>query len=120
MALNFDFMTAKLKHTQWKLHLREFLDGKSGLTAEQAISHRDCELGKWLVSVGVVKYGSVAEMKQLETEHEELHRTVKRVVDLKAAGHSAEAEAEYAKVDAVSKRLISLLNAVESAVIKRV
>ncbi len=114
--MNFDFMAAKLKHTSWKLHLRDFLDGRAGLTAAQATSHRDCELGKWLYTEGLAKYGSIPEMKLLVAEHEQLHATVRSVLDFKAAGQKAEAEATYVKIDPISKRLVALLAAVEAAV----
>ncbi|MCC6676900.1 MAG: CZB domain-containing protein [Phycisphaerales bacterium] len=117
--MNFDFMGAKLKHSSWKLHIREFLDGKPGLTAAQATSHRECDLGKWLYSEGLGKYGSIAEMKQLESVHEELHRQVRQIMELKAAGRASEAEAAYNQIDPISKRLVTLLSAVEAAVTAR-
>lgn len=117
--MNFDFMAAKLKHTMWKLHLREFLDGKAGLTGAAATSHRDCDLGKWLYSEGLAKYGSIAEMKQLEAKHAELHAVVKQIMDLKASGRNSDAEAAYARIDPLSKQLVTLLAAAEQGVTKR-
>ena len=117
--MNFDFMAAKLKHTMWKLHLREFLDGKAGLTAAAATSHRDCDLGKWLYSEGLAKYGAIAEMRQLDAKHAELHAVVKRIMELKAAGQTADAEAAYAKIDPISKQLVALLASVEKSVTSR-
>ncbi len=114
--MNFDFMSAKLKHTMWKLHLRDFLDGKPGLSATQATSHRDCDLGKWYYGEGQSKYGAITEMKALEADHELLHRTVQKVIDLKSSGNAAEAEAELAKVDAISKRIVGQLTVIEEKV----
>lgn len=117
--MNFDFMAAKLKHTMWKLHLREYLDGKPGLTPEQATSHRDCDLGRWLYAEGLARYGAVPEMKLLEAEHERLHQVVKQVVELKSSGRKADAEAAYTQIDPVSRRLLEHLAAVEKAVAAR-
>ncbi len=117
MAL--DFSMAKLKHAAWKMKLRDFLDGKPGLTPAQATSHRDCDLGKWIYSDGLSKYGAVHEMKTLEKEHETLHRTVKAIVDLKTAGQTAQAEAEFLKIEPISKKIIDLLTAVEGKVDKK-
>ncbi len=117
--MNFDFMGAKLKHSTWKLQLRGFLDGKQSLTLEQATSHRDCDLGTWLYSEGLTKYGSIPDMKSLESEHEALHRTVKSVIELKDRGMKAQAEAEYAKIDAISKHIVALLTSVEAQVVKK-
>lgn len=112
--MSLDFAMAKLKHTSWKLKLRDFLDGKPGLTAAQATSHKDCDLGKWLYSEGLAKYGAMAEMKSLEKEHEVLHRTIKTIMDLKSAGKTTEAEAEFRKVEGISKKIVDLLTAIES------
>jgi hypothetical protein len=114
--MNFDFMAAKLKHAMWKMHLRDFLDGKPGLTAAQATSHRECELGRWLYADGLARYGSVPEMQQLVERHEELHRLVKAIMDFEAAGTKAKAEAEYAKIDPISRQLTELMSAVEKSV----
>ena len=66
----------QLKHTSWKLHVREFIDGESGLTAAQATGHRDFEFGKWRLSDRRSTYGSIHEMKLLVKERERLHAAV--------------------------------------------
>ncbi len=117
--MNLDFTSAKLKHGSWKLKLRDFLDGKPGLTPAQATSHKDCDLGKWMYAPtvgGIAKYGNVPEMKALESEHTKLHATIKTIMSLKQAGNAAGAEAEFAKVEPISKKIIELLNAVEAHV----
>jgi hypothetical protein len=119
MAMNFDFMGAKLKHMQWKLKLRDFLNGKEGLSAEQATNHRDCDLGKWLYGVGMVKYSQIPDIKRLESEHKELHRAVKRVIELKSSGQTAKAESAFASIDEISQRLVGLLTQVDEEVRKR-
>ncbi len=42
-----DFVSARIKHLNWKVRLRLFLDGIETMTQEQAVSHKDCDLGKW-------------------------------------------------------------------------
>lgn len=117
--MSLDFATAKLKHMSWKLKLRDFLDGKPGLTAAQATSHRDCDLGKWMYGDGLKRYGNVPEMAKLEKIHETLHKTVKQIVDLKTAGKTIEAEREYTKVDGISRQIVDLLTAIEAVVKKQ-
>lgn len=114
MAL--DLTSAKLKHASWKHKLRDFLDGKSALTAAQATDHRQCELGKWLYAEGLTKYAAIPEMKQLEHEHEALHGLIKTIINFQHAGKVDEAEAEFAKVEGVSKRIVGLLTAIEAKV----
>lgn len=117
--MSLDFTTAKIKHSTWKVRLRDFLDGKGGLTKEQATSHKDCDLGKWMYGEGLAKYAGVPEMKSLEKEHETLHRTIKTIVDLKSTGKAKEAEAEFLKIEPISKKIVALLDAVNDAVQKK-
>ncbi len=113
--MSLDFATAKLKHMSWKLKLRDFLDGKPGLTAAQATGHHDCDLGKWLYSDGLKRYASVPEMKELEKVHETLHKTIKTIVDLRTGGKLREAEDEFKKVEGVSRKIVDLLSVIEAA-----
>ena len=63
-----DFASAKMKHLTWKFKLRGFLDGKEKLT-ETLLSEHDCDLGKWLYSEGMSKYGTIPETQKLENTH---------------------------------------------------
>jgi methyl-accepting chemotaxis protein len=110
------FRTFKIKHRAWKTRLKDFLDGKGGLTQEQAVSHKDCSLGKWMYAEGVDLFRTIPEMKNLEKVHHDLHETVKRIVSLKQEGKSAEAEAEYLKIGPISDKIIDLLTAIENKV----
>ena len=38
--MNFDFTRAALKHSTWKIRVRDFLDGKGSLAADEAMNHR--------------------------------------------------------------------------------
>ena len=107
--MNFDFTRAALKHSSWKLKLRRFLDGKGGLNFTEAVSHRDCDLGKWLYAEGLVKYGAMSEMKTLEKEHAMLHQAVRTIVDLRSAGKAKQAEAAYLEIDPLSRHIVELL-----------
>lgn len=111
-----DFAVARVMHVAWKSGLRSFLDGKETLTEEQAVSHKDCDLGKWLYSEGMSKYGNMPEMKELEKVHVELHSVVKRVVQLKNSGNAPAAEQELAKIEPLSQKMFSLLVAIEQKV----
>lgn len=114
--MNFDFMSAKLKHSMWKLHLRDFLDGKPGLTDSQASDHRACELGKWLYEEGLGKYAGTAGLDRLEAEHRELHRLVGLVIEHNRGGRRAEAESALVKVEESSRRVVDLLGSIEKNV----
>jgi len=107
---------AKAAHLSWRIRLRSFLDGKGGLSREQAVSHKECVLGKWYYGSGLQELGQLPAMAELEEPHAELHRLIARVIEFKEAGHLAEAEAEYAKVDALSGRIVSLLGRLQQQI----
>jgi methyl-accepting chemotaxis protein len=110
------FRTYKIKHRAWKTRLKDFLDGKGGLTEGQAVSHRDCDLGKWMYAEGINLCANIPEMKTLEKVHINLHDTVKRIVSLKNQGKAADAEAEYLKIEPISDEVVNLLTAIEKKV----
>ena len=112
----FDFAVARVMHIAWKSSLRSFLDGKASLTEEQAVSHKECDLGKWMYTDGMASYGTMPEMKELEKVHIELHAIVKRVVQLKQSGDNATAEKELAKLDPVSQKIFLLLVSIEKKI----
>ena len=111
-----DFAFARIMHIAWKASLREFLDGKGSLTLEQAVSHKDCDLGKWLYSEGLTKYGDLPEMQEFEKVHVELHAIVKNTLQFKNSGDASSAEKEYEKMDKISSKIFSLLVAIEKKI----
>jgi len=109
-----DFAVARVMHIGWKASLREFLDGKGSLTLEQAVSHKECDLGKWLYSDGLKEYGKIPEMKEFEKVHIELHAIIKKVLQFKDSGDASAAEKEYEKMDKISSKIFSLLVTIEN------
>src|SRR5512140_3144286 len=84
-----DLSAAKSAHLNWKARLRSFLDGKSTLTEAEAVSHKHCAFGKWYYSEGLKNYGHIAELKEVEQPHAELHTTIKDIVRMMGAGDKA-------------------------------
>ena len=94
--------------------MRSFLDGKGTLTEAEAVSHQHCAFGKWYYSEGLQQYGHIAELRDVETPHAELHRTIKEIVRLANGGDKVGAERLYSNVDAISRRIVSLLDQAEA------
>jgi methyl-accepting chemotaxis protein len=111
-----DFAVARVMHIGWKATLREFLDGKESLTLEQAVSHKERALGKWLHSEGLIKYGDMPEMQEFEKVHIELHEIIKKVLQFKNSGDTLSAEKEYEKMDKISSKIFSLLVTIEKKI----
>jgi methyl-accepting chemotaxis protein len=106
-----EFSMAKLAHQQWKFRLRQFLDDQEPMSASQAVSHRDCDFGKWLYAEGLAQYGStMPDINRLEKVHADMHQMVRQVVDMKNAGNKAQAEESYHRVVDLSGQVIELLD----------
>ncbi|MCP4407160.1 MAG: DUF3365 domain-containing protein [Gammaproteobacteria bacterium] len=113
---NIDFGAARSKQLLWKSKIRRFLDGKEGLAQDQAVSHHQCDLGKWIYAQGKKKYGGIPQMQQLESVHKSLHEVIKIIIDLKHSGQGDQAEQEYAKISSISRQVVELLNALEKSI----
>lgn len=111
-----DFALARMKHQSWRLRLRAHLDGGEKIATSEAISPKDCALGKWLYSEGMSTYGSLAEMKTLETVHASMHALVKRILELDASGKKDSARQEFEKIGPLSDQIVGLLTTLEKRV----
>jgi len=111
-----DFAAARSKHQQWFDRLRRFLDGKATLSVEEAGSHKDCALGKWLYSTGLKEHGDVGELVELEKTHAGFHALVRQIVELATAGRYVQAEQEFIDVKPTSAKIVELLTAAERKV----
>ncbi|MCU7843822.1 MAG: CZB domain-containing protein [Candidatus Thiodiazotropha sp. (ex Monitilora ramsayi)] len=114
--LHLQLSQAKSAHLAWRGRLRAYLDGKGGLSAEQASDHHDCSLGQWYYGKGMAEFGHIPEMAELEKPHAELHGIIKNIINLQESGQKAKAEEAYAKVDPLSQRIVGLLEVIESKV----
>jgi methyl-accepting chemotaxis protein len=106
----FDFLKAKSAHLNWRVRILSFLNGEGTLTKEQVISHEHCDLGKWIYSEGLQKYGNLSEMTELEKTHKHLHNSMAKILDLKENNLLKEARDEYENMREVSEILIKMLD----------
>jgi methyl-accepting chemotaxis protein len=112
-----DFETAKSAHLAWRARIRAFLDGRTSLTRQEAVSHHDCVLGKWYYDEGVNRYGEIGEMTAIEQPHIKLHSLIREIIELKEAGRMQEAEVRYREVAPLSETIIALLDSVEQKIL---
>lgn len=108
-----DFTEIRLQHVAWRSKLNDFFEGKNSMSVEEATSHKACDVGKWLYSVGIKKYGEMPEMQELEKIHVELHSTVRKIIMLKQSGKILDQEEESAKLDKILRQIIFLLVDIE-------
>ena len=110
---NLDIEQAKSKHLNWKYKIRNFIDGSSSLTYNQATSSNHSELGKWYFNEGKVKYGHLKVIQKFEKEQEVLHNYVIEILDLKANNDLENAELVYQKLLSSSDKIIHFLEEAE-------
>ncbi|MET0090913.1 MAG: methyl-accepting chemotaxis protein [Candidatus Thiodiazotropha sp.] len=108
-----DFSAAKSAHLAWRARLRGFLDGKSTLKREEAVSHHDCVLGHWYYEEGLQHFGHMPDMQAIDKPHAEMHQLIKQIIQLKESGQREEAERLYERIAPLSSKIIQLLNRVE-------
>ncbi len=112
-----DFTDIRLKHVTWRVRLDDFFEGKPGMTEEEATSHKACEMGKWLYSEGMKRYGTMPEMQELEKKHIELHATVNNIMTLKHSGNISAEKEEREKLDKILRKVMFLLVDIEQKLI---
>jgi methyl-accepting chemotaxis protein len=113
-----DFTDIRLKHIAWRVKLNDFLEGKPGLTEEQATSHTACDVGKWLYSVGIKKYGTMPQIQELEKLHVALHVTVKNIISLKQVANIYAEKEELEKLDKILRKIMFLLVDIEQKLLQ--
>lgn len=115
----FDFDKARNAHMSWRVRVRSFLDGEGSLTTAEAVSHRDCELGKWFYGDGLARYGDLPQMRAIESPHERLHGLIKEIIELKHDGAERKAEQRYAELEELSHAIVAALNELEASVARQ-
>ncbi|KOR33366.1 hypothetical protein TI05_01395 [Achromatium sp. WMS3] len=104
----FNASVAKLQHEMWKNKIITFLNGGPVPTE---VSHRECQLGKWLYEEGgKEEYGSLPEMRHLEKEHTKFHDVIKQAIAMQQAGNEKEAWNLYESLKPLSKELLAIID----------
>lgn len=101
-------------HNIWCMKLNQFVN--SNTDAPPVKSHRDCEMGKWLYSVGLSKYGQIKDITTLEKVHQQLHTLSQEIVNLKNSGNVNEARQKLFVLQDYSDQIIKLVNNVHNQI----
>lgn len=116
----FDFELARAVHRTWVIRMEGFLDGHETLSEKEAISHHQCELGKWFDTQGVPLYGHIAQMRELGKDHEKLHSLIKQVVSKSNNGTKIDKEQIMINVRSLSNKIISHLTSIQNIAEKQI
>ena len=111
--MTLDFFLAKQKHKLWLIKVRAYLLNIQSFNLNEAISHTDCELGKWIYNFGFETYKDIDEMVELEEIHLNLHAIVRQIIELKNDNKIEEAFVKFEELKRVSNAIIYLLNKLE-------
>ncbi|WP_428034639.1 methyl-accepting chemotaxis protein [Amphritea sp.] len=106
-----ELAVARSAHQAWKMRLRTFLDGSSALSAEQAVSHRECDFGHWYYGEGAQACHDIQVLKQLEVPHERMHQLIGKIIEAKHAGNNIVAEELYREVCQLSETIVKGMDA---------
>ena len=113
---NLDFFSARSAHLSWKHRLRKFLDGEIEMRMEDAVSHTECKLGKWLYGHALEAYQDLPEMTEMEQTHKHMHDIIKQLVEMNNSGRHDEAERHFAKIGPMSDNVVHALRTVEDKI----
>jgi len=106
-----ELAVARSAHQAWKMRLRTFLDGSSALSAEQAVSHRECDFGHWYYGEGAQACHDIQVLKELEAPHERMHQLIGKIIEAKHAGKNIVAEELYREVCQLSETIVKGMDA---------
>ncbi|WP_181304208.1 CZB domain-containing protein [Rufibacter sp. XAAS-G3-1] len=107
-----DFEQARIKHVLFKSKLRALLYG-ANIDTEPVISTTECSLGKWIYGVAMPRIGHLAEVKELEKVHNEMHVIARRLWQEYQQGQQEEALKELPQIEATAQKLLHLLDVIE-------
>ncbi|MGL5993236.1 MAG: methyl-accepting chemotaxis protein, partial [Aeromonas sobria] len=101
---------ARAAHLGWKTRVRAYLDGQEGLSRSEAVSDKECRLGRWYFSEGASCCSSQPAFKAIATPHARLHQVIQQVIELKNQHKHDEAEALYREIEHNSEKVVGCID----------
>jgi len=88
----FDIATLKKAHLAWAGRLNQVLAGRSHMSADEMVDHRDCDLGKWYYGVAGQAVADLPGFDETGQHHETVHRLAREILQLTEKGETAAAD----------------------------
>jgi PAS domain S-box-containing protein len=110
--LELDFERAKAKHILFNTRLRSMLYGVD-VSGSSVTSHTECEVGKWIYSFALEKYGHIPEMHDLEKVHYKIHACANELIELYKKGEVEKAREGLTAMELITGNLVALLSFIE-------
>ncbi|BCB95412.1 hypothetical protein JZK55_03340 [Dissulfurispira thermophila] len=105
---------AKTDHRVFVGKIASCLKGDLPLDAASLPDHHNCRFGKWYDKDGKDVCGNLPSFKAIDNPHEKIHALAKEAVAAYNSGDRDKAQRLYAEVEAVSRQIASLLDAIKS------
>lgn len=117
-----DFDEAIVSHLKWKIHLRNFLDGRGEKLDSTVVAKEDaCELGQWIYGDGK-QFADTTPYQELLKKHVQFHLRAAEVVQKMEAGDKQGAEnllATGREFSTASKEIVGAIMQLEQEVSKK-
>ncbi|MFQ1939260.1 methyl-accepting chemotaxis protein [Aeromonas veronii] len=101
---------ARAAHMGWKTRVRAYLDGQEGLSRSEAVSDKECRLGRWYFSEGASCCSSHPAFKAIATPHARLHQVIQQIIELKNQHKHEAAEALYREIEQNSGQVVGYID----------
>jgi diguanylate cyclase (GGDEF)-like protein/PAS domain S-box-containing protein len=107
----FELLLAEVNHRYWTEGVIANLDDPhKQTTPESLLDYRQCRFGQWFCDEGASNFRKISEFHELDSLHQDIHRTAANLLEHHQAGRQAEAEANKAQLRALQHNMTSLLH----------
>jgi methyl-accepting chemotaxis protein len=105
----------KQAHLKWVERVEKMVHEGVMIPRSELVSHRQCALGQWYYTTGQATLGHLSEFQAIEPPHARLHQTAAQAVEAMEAGDKARAEQLLEEMHAISREIVSHLDALYQA-----
>lgn len=89
-----------------------FVEGRSALSTEQAVSDHDCAFGNCCFGPGLERFGNRHEMVEVREPHAEMRSLIRKIIELKHQDKTEETEELCQKVGPLSEKIVHLIEGI--------
>lgn len=106
-----DWEVIKMQHITWRMRFRSMLNSGSGKLEEiQVKDHTQCDMGKWMHSTGIKRYGDDPAFKILLDRHKEFHDVAAKGYNAYSDRNLSEANHYLSDVTKISDDMLQLID----------
>lgn len=107
-----DIQQGRIKHFLYKSKLRSALYGGS---VDDTFFSPAGPMGEWISTIGMPKYGTAHEMRQIDRIQREMNNHASQLISLYKRGRIQEAKDGMSKIESFSEQILELFDSLEKA-----